>query len=146
LTVNTQLDSSLAASFLESGQILANASNAAAVVAGIAGLTLHSTIARPLLAVSMLCWLIECWFAARVKIDASLFRQLSTESNDNWQQLDELLIDWGFPRTPESRSVGDRSRSAVALWKGQALALAIQLVTLAIVFLYEVIRSLCLNL
>ena len=98
--MNVQVDSSLTASFLESGQMLAKAGNAAAVVAGITGVTVYSDAVRLLLAGSMLCWVFECWFAVRVRIDASLFRQLAGESEGEWRRLDELLIEWGFPRPP----------------------------------------------
>jgi hypothetical protein len=128
--MNVRVDSSLTASFLESGQMLAHAANVAALVAGVASVTVHSAFVRVLLAGSMLCWLVECWFAVRVTIDASMFRQLAGESEGNWRRLDELLIDWGFPRMPEGRSVGNRSRCAITLWRRQAVTLAIQLATL----------------
>jgi hypothetical protein len=137
--MNVQVESSLTASFLESGQMLAKAGNAAAVIAGITGGIVYSAAVRLLLAGSMLCWLIECWFALRVRIDASLFRQLAGESQGEWRRLDELLVEWGFPRPAEDRSVSDRSRSAVALWRSQAVTLAIQLLSLVAAVLLEAI-------
>src|ERR1700733_8883941 len=128
--MSVQVDSSLTASFLESGQTLAKAGNAAAVVAGITGVTVHSDAVRLLLAGSILCWLFECWFAVRVRIDMSFFRHLAGESESEWGRLDELLIEWGFPRPEEGRSASDRSHGAVALWRGQAITLAIQLASL----------------
>jgi hypothetical protein len=74
--MNAELDSRVTASFLESGQ-LANASHAAAVVAGFGAVAAHSAVAGFLFSSSMLCWLCECWFAVRVAIDASLFRRLA---------------------------------------------------------------------
>jgi hypothetical protein len=136
--MNAQLDSSLTASFLESGQMLANVGNAAAVVAGIAGVTVHSAVARLLVTGSISCWLIECWFAVRVKIDASLFRQMTRESEGDWRRLDELLVEWGFPRTPGDRSVDDRRCTAMKLWRSQAVTLVIQLAILATGVLFEV--------
>jgi hypothetical protein len=136
--MNAQLDSSITASFLESGQMLANTGNAGAMVAGIAGVTAHSGFARLLAIGSMLCWLIQCWFAVRVKIDASLFRQLAGQSERSWRRLDELLMEWGFPRTSEDGSLGDRKRGAMTLWRSQAVALAIQLAILAGAVLFEV--------
>jgi len=136
--MNAQLDSSITASFLESGRTMANAGNVAAVVAGIAVAIVHSSVGRLLFAASMLCWLTGCWFAVRVSIDTALFRQLAGESECSWRRLDELLIDWRFRRTAEDRCVGDRQRSAVALWRGQAVTLAIQLVVLTAAVLWEV--------
>jgi hypothetical protein len=128
--MNAQLDSSMTASFLESGQTLASAGNVAAVVAGVAGATVHLAVVRLLFAASMLCWLVECWFAVRVRIDALLFRQLAGESEGDWRRLDELLINWGFARSSKDSGVSDRGRGAVALWRNQAVTLAIQLATL----------------
>jgi hypothetical protein len=135
--MNVQVDSSLTASFLESGQMLAKAGNAGAVVAGITGALVYSAAVRLLLAGSILCWLFECWFAVRVRIDVSLFRQLAGKSQGEWHRLDELLIDWGFPCSAEDRSVTDRSRRAVALWRSQAVTLAIQLFSLVTAVLLE---------
>ena len=42
--MNAQLDSSMTASFLESGQTLASAGNVAAVILGVAGATVHLAI------------------------------------------------------------------------------------------------------
>jgi hypothetical protein len=124
--MNAELDSRVTASFLESGQILANASHAAAVVAGFGTAAAHSAIAGLLFSSSMLCWLCECWFAVRVAIDASLFRRVADESEDGWRQVDEWMNACGFLRLSEGRSIADRARGAVALWRRQAVALAIQ--------------------
>jgi len=124
--MNAELDSRVTASFLESGQILTNASHAPAVVAGFGTVAAHSAIAGLLFSSSMLCWLCECWFAVRVAIDASLFRRLEDESEDGWRQVDEWMNACGFLRAREDRSVADRASGAVALWRRQALALAIQ--------------------
>ena len=124
--MNAELDSRVAASFLESGGILANASDVAAVVAGFGTVAGHSAIAGLLFSSSMLCWLCECWFAVRVAIDASLFLRVADESEDGWRQVDEWINAFGFLRAREGRSVADRARGAVALWRRQAVALAIQ--------------------
>jgi hypothetical protein len=124
--MNAELDSRVAASFLESGRILANASDVAAVVAGFGTVAAHSAIAGLLFSSSMLCWLCECWFAVRVAIDASLFLRVADESEDGWRQVDEWINAFGFLRAREGRSVADRARGAVALWRRQAVALAIQ--------------------
>jgi hypothetical protein len=135
--MSAQMDSNFTASLLESGEMLANAGNVAAVIAGIARVTVASATVRLLLAGSMLCWLIGCWFAVRVRIDASLFRQLAGESQGDWRRLDELLIEWGFPHPAEERSASHRSRSAIALWRSQTVTLAIQLASLIAAVLLE---------
>ena len=77
---------------------------------------------------SLVWWLVECWFAVRVAIDASLFRHLAGETEDRWRRLDELVAGWDLRRTAEARSTADRSRGAMTLWRMQAFALTIQLV------------------
>jgi hypothetical protein len=135
--MNDQLVSNTTVSFLESGRMLARVSNAAAVVAGVGSVIVHSAI-RLLFAGSMLCWLVEVWFAVRVHIDASLFRQLAGESESSWKRLDELLTSYGYHRPSENCSVSDRASRAMALWRHQVATLAIQLASLAIALLCEV--------
>src|SRR5579864_219383 len=68
----SDFDCGAAAGILAAGQTLARVANAAAIVAGVAcwlarGPTLF------LLGLSVLLWLVQTWFAARVAIDRSLF-------------------------------------------------------------------------
>ncbi len=119
--MNAELDSRVTASFLESGQLLANASHAAAVVAGFGAVAAHSAVAGFLFSSSMLCWLCECWFAVRVAIDASLFRRLAGEPEDGWRRLDDWMSACGFLRASEGRSTAKRASGAVALWRRQRL-------------------------
>src|SRR5207248_2999265 len=74
--MNSGLDDSITASFLESGWTLARASHTAALVAGIGSAAAHSTVQRIVFSGSLVWWLVMCWFAVRVTIDASLFRHL----------------------------------------------------------------------
>jgi len=134
--MNSGLDNSITASFLESGWTLALTSHTAALVAGIGSVAAHSTVPRIVFSVSLVWWLVECLFAVRVTIDASLFRHLAGEPEDRWRRLDELVDGWGLRRTAQGRSTADRSRGTMALWRMQAVTLTIQLVMLiAAVFL-----------
>jgi hypothetical protein len=128
--MNTGLDEHITSIFLESGQSLALTSHTAALVAGIGDASAHSTIPRIAFCGSLLCWLVERWFAARVAIDASLFRRLAGEPEDHWRRLDDLMGAWGFRRACGGRSNADRTRGAIALWRRQAVALAMQLAIL----------------
>jgi hypothetical protein len=128
--MSADMDCRLTASFLESGQALVNTGHAAAVIAGLGVVATHSAAVRLLFCGSMVCWVTECWFAVRVTIDASLFRHLACEPEDAWQRLDELRSEWGFRIARETRSAVDRQRGAIALWRRQAKALAVQVTIL----------------
>jgi hypothetical protein len=124
------LECGVTASFLESGKALAAASHTGALVAGVAILIVHSLVPRVVFASSLLCWVAGCWFGLRVAIDASLFRALAAEAEDAWPRFDALLVEWGLRRTTRERSVAERIRGALALWRKQGMLLALQLVTL----------------
>src|SRR5258706_13484002 len=113
--MNASLDDRITLSILESGQVLAWASHAAALVAGIGTAAAHSTVPRLVFGGTLLCWLFECRFAVRVAIDAALFRHLASEGDDRWRRLDELIDKWGLRRTNESRSTADGARAALGL-------------------------------
>jgi hypothetical protein len=110
------------ASFLSSGQLLCNASNCAAIIAA-AGMFL--THARLWFAGSILCWPVACYLGIRVAIDASLFRELAVAPLDRGSELDEAL------RVPPGRTISERSRGALRLWKGLIAAVVVQLSILA---------------
>jgi hypothetical protein len=114
----------LTASFLDSGRAIANAGNTAAIVAGIGCIVAGPGYGRWVLAGSLLFWFVECWFAVRVAIDRSLFRVLATDADEGGRQLDAMLNRAGRP-------LPDRTRGALALWRKQIAALAIQLAVLA---------------
>jgi hypothetical protein len=122
---------SATASVLDSGRTLASASNVAAVVAGINAVLGHSNAAQIACALSMLCWFVGCYFAVRVTIDASLFRQLAANHVEACGDLDEWLRRLGWLRGETDRSLTDRTRAALALWRGQVALLALQLMALA---------------
>jgi len=111
-------------SFLDSGRSIANAANAGAIVAGLGCLWDGRATSRSTLFASVIFWLIECWFAVRVSIDASLFRVLAEDDEEGAQRLDAILDRPGRP-------IEDRTRGALTLWRKQIAAFALQLATLA---------------
>ncbi len=115
----------LTASFLDSGRVLANAGNAAAIVAGIGSIVSGPSAGRWVMAGSLLIWFVECWFAVRIAIDCSLFRVLAADPDEGGRQLDVMLNRGG-------RTLDDRARGALALWRKQIAALAVQLTMLTV--------------
>ena len=129
--MSNDISCGLTASFLDSGRVLANAGNAAAIVAGIGCIgCIGCIVASPsrsglVLGGSLLFWFVECWFAVRVAIDSSLFRVLADDPEEGGRQLDAMLNRSG-------RTLADRSRGALALWRKQIAALSMQLAALAV--------------
>jgi hypothetical protein len=121
---------SVTASFLDSGQVLANAGHAAAVVAGVGVALEHSLAVRLLFAFSILCWPVGCYFAVRVAVDRSLFRVLAGDPENGGRLLDELLQSWSFAKGGKERSMEDRSRGALALLRRLAIFVTVQLAAL----------------
>jgi hypothetical protein len=114
----------LTRSFLGSGRVLANAGNAAAIVGGVGCVVAGPVYSRIVLAGSLLFWFVECWFAVRVAIDGSLFGVMAADPEEGGRQLDVMLNRTGRP-------LAERSRGALALWRKQIAALAVQLAALA---------------
>jgi hypothetical protein len=129
--MNDEVKPTTVASLLDSGATLANAGNAAAVIAGFGCLFAHSTSARAAFAAAILCWLVQCWLAVRIRIDASLFRMLAEDPGARARQMDELLIAWGLVKRIRERSLDQRCRAALRLWRFQVAAFAIQCCLLA---------------
>ena len=119
------------ASLLRSGQVLANASNCAAVMAAVGLLLSHVEAARLLFAASVLCWPMAVYLGVRVAIDASMFRDLSGELADGGQALDKLLRDRGLSRARPERTLAERSRAAIKIWKRMIVIVAVQLAIVA---------------
>ena len=125
-------DCKVTASFLESGRTIANAANAAAVIAGIGCYFGRSTTAVAiLLGLSLAAWAVESWYAVRVAVDRSLFVALAQEPADGADWLDVLLVDWKLIKTAKSRNMTDRMQGAMRLWRIQGAALVLQLAALA---------------
>lgn len=117
---------SVTAAFLDSGRVIANAANAAGVVAGIGCFIVGPGYRRGILACSILLWFIECYYAVRVAIDASLFRVLASDPEGAAHAIDNLVQRRG------ERSLKDRTHGALALWRRQIAFLILQLAALAL--------------
>src|ERR1039457_5256187 len=114
----------LTRSFLGSGRVLANAGNAAAIVGGVGCVVAGPVYSRIVLAGSLLFWFVECWFAVRVAIDGSLFGVMAGDPGGGGGRVAGLVNRTGRP-------LAERSRGALALWRKQIAALAVQLAALA---------------
>lgn len=83
----------------------------------------------------MMCWPAGCYFAVRVAIDASLFRQITGDVSGGCGELDEWLRRTGWRYRQTARTVTDRTRAALVLWRWQAALLVVQLMALALAIL-----------
>ena len=84
-----------------------------------------------LLAVAVLSGVLEFWFAARVALDADLFETIASEKTD-LKQFDKAMARLGMAKPEKAgRSVDERSRGALRLFKRQGLFLAIQVAAFA---------------
>jgi hypothetical protein len=111
---------------------LSHAANIAAVIAGIGFWYESFGFSADALVASLGLWLIQCWLAVRVAIDRSLFFTLAASGEESAECLDTLLVDWKLLKAPKPRTLADRSRGALRLWRMQQVALMLQLVTLGL--------------
>lgn len=118
------MSSNITAGFLDSGRVLANVANTAAVIAGVGCVIMSPGYSRLALAASIALWFVESYYAVRVAIDSSLFRLLATDPEGTSRHLDNFL------RTTKERSLEDRTRGALALWRRQIVYFTVQLATL----------------
>ena len=112
------------AAFLDSGRTLALASQAAVITTALA--IPPYGLARYAFELALFAWAAAIWFAVRVAIDAALFRALADDA-DAPTRLDSLLRCWGFTPPAATRTLEERARGAVRLWKLQAICTAIQI-------------------
>jgi|GEM_PF-2579072 len=113
-----------AASVLRSGAVIAQAGHVLALVAGFGWFS----TGRWALTASLLVWLVHCYIAIRVAIDASLFVDLAGRED----ALDEWLLRFGLRKSLSPRSLDDRTRASLRLWKLQLAAFALQAILLAL--------------
>lgn len=132
----------VAAGLLDSGQVTAQASHVMAILGGLT--VLHGNVwgARAIALGSLLLWACQCWFAARVTLDARLFHLLSANPAAAMPQLDELLARWKLASAArEVRPLASRTRGALRLWRGQIGCLSLQTLLVMTALSLEVISS-----
>jgi hypothetical protein len=79
---------------------------------------------------SVVIGLMQAYFAIRCRFDAALFARLDGAAAD-YARLDAVLAAWGMRAgTGEARSVDQRVRGALRLWRLQRTAFALQLAAL----------------
>ncbi len=122
-------DCRAAAAILQSGRTLAHAGSAGALIAAYGIFASHG-IPAVLLYVSLVFWLVQTYFAARVAIDASLFRELGEHPEDDPSALDNLLANWKLIKRAKPRNLAERFDGALRLWKMQTRAFAVQILIL----------------
>ena len=113
-----------AASVLRSGAVIAQAGHVLALVAGFGWFA----TGRWALTTSLLAWLCHCYIAIRVAIDAALFAELEGRED----ALDQWLVRFGLRRSTTPRSLDDRTRAALRLWKLQLATFVLQAILLAL--------------
>ena len=131
---NTEFDCNVVASLLDSATVLANAGNTGALIAGVGCLFGEPMVERAIFGISLLLWGAQTWFAVRVNICASLFRDLAENPDAGRARMDDLLLGWHLIPQPKQRerSIADRSLGALSFLKSQRILLRIQLVTVAV--------------
>ena len=116
----TKMHSRLTFSLVDSGRMIAQAANVAALLAGAGLLLPGQFLSRLMFWSSILCWFTGIWVAARVAMDASLLRALAAEgSGTDGKARDELLVHFQLRGPRPARTITDRSRGAIRLWPWQ---------------------------
>jgi hypothetical protein len=124
--LSQNFDCEATASMLDSGRVLALASQAAALIAAISP---WNTLAHRLLfAVALVLWPLACWLAIRVAIDASLFRAMARDPEASARSLDTFLTAHGLAPAPSGRPLADRCRGALRLWRRLMFVAGLQMI------------------
>jgi len=82
---------------------------------------------------SILVWCVVLYLSIRVNIDARFFALLS--ANPDGQQLDLWLREAGLRDHSKPRTIADRRRGALRLWRALILAVAAQIALLLLALL-----------
>jgi len=103
-------------------------------LAGSAGIFVLGAWPGLLCGAVALAGLAELYLALRVAFDAALFRRLATETDGpDWPAFDTAMIRLGLlPAAKAGRPAEARIAGALRLMRGQAVALAVQLILLAV--------------
>jgi hypothetical protein len=110
-------------SILRSGAHIAHTGHVLALIAAYAWFQTH----HPALPLSLLTWLFHCYIALRVAIDAHLFTSLRGHE----AELDAWLLRFQLRRQLTPRSLDERTRASLRLWKLQLATCALQAILLA---------------
>jgi len=81
---------------------------------------------------SLLVWCFVAYLAVRVRIDAKLFELLATYPAE---QLDAYLASSGLKKTSPARTIAERRRGALRLWRALVLAVVAQISLLMLAIL-----------
>jgi hypothetical protein len=128
--VPASLDCRATAAVLRSGASVALAGHVAALMSVLA--MYHGGAPAWMAGVALLVWCVVVYLAVRVKIDAGFFEVLATEQAD---QLDSWLADAGLRKGSRPRSIPERRRGALRLWRLLAIAVAIEIALLFVALL-----------
>jgi hypothetical protein len=119
-------DCKATAAVLKSGSAIAMAGHAAAIMSVL-------VIASPIWkggfgiwmeSCSIAVWCVAVYLAVRVRIDGEFFELLANESADD---LDAWLESAGLRKKSAARSVQERRRGALRLWRGLGLAVGVEI-------------------
>jgi hypothetical protein len=123
------------AAVLRSGGTIALAGHATAVMSV---LSLHANGPEAWIAcVAVLVWCAVVYLAIRVKLDAQFFELLAAEPSSaaSAEQLDDWLAHTGFRKNHEPRTIPERRRGALRLWRMLVAAVVLQIVLLLLILL-----------
>ena len=104
---------------LRSGRSVALAGHVAALICAVM---------RPGAWWALGAWCVLVYFAVRVELDARLFEVLADHSPE---ALDAWLEDVGLRKNIGPRTLADRRRGAMRLWRGLLMALVVEIVLVA---------------
>ena len=133
MKMSAEFECGATAAVLRSGSIVALASHAAAVMSAL--LIPRGGPPAWIAFCSLLLWCAVIYLAIRIKIDARLFDLLATHPAE---QLDEFLNITGLRKTTTSRTIAERRRAALRLWRALLLIVALQIALL----LFAMLRAL----
>jgi hypothetical protein len=141
--VNAGLDCQVLANVLDSGEILAHAANAAALIGGLGLLMAQTRLARVAFTLTIAAWTIGCLAGTRVAIDASLFRAIAADTDGRAPELDESLARLGLRTSSVNRPIADRISGAMRWFRAQVLAFVTEIFALSVGAIFGRLR--CLN-
>ncbi len=116
------------ASLLRSGSTLVLPAHVGAL---LAGLHIHSQAHGVWFCfASLLCWCVVVYLAVRIKIDAGFFEILAADPDHAPEQLDHFLDNAGLRKVSKSRTIDERCRGALGLWRKMVAMVVVQLILL----------------